>query len=323
MQAVVQDAYGPADVLEVRDIARPSIADDELLVRVHAAGVDRGTWHLMAGLPYMTRLAGFGLRRPKTRVPGLDLAGVVERAGTAVSEFAAGDEVFGIGRGAFAQYAAASQAKLARKPQNVTFAQAAAVPVSGLTALQGLRDQAQVRPGQDVLIVGASGGVGTYAVQIAKAFGATVTGVCSTGKLDLVRSLGADEVIDYTWQDFADGTRHYDVILDIGGRASLSRLRRALTAEGTLVIVGGEGAGRWLGGVDRQLRALLLSPLLRQRLKAFISSENAADLRALAGYLADGSVVPAIDRHFPLAQAADAIRYVAAGMARGKVVVTV
>ena len=247
------------------------IGDDEVLVRVHAAGVDQGVWHVMAGLPYPIRLAGYGIRAPKNPVPGADLAGVVEAVGKDVTRFQPGDEVFGIGKGSFAEYARAREDKLAPKPANLSFEQAAAVAISGLTALQGLRDHGNVRPGQKVLIIGASGGVGTYAVQMAKAFGAEVTGVCSTAKVDLVRSIGADHVIDYTREDFAEGKQRYDVILDIGGNSSLSRLRRALTPKGTLVIVGGETGGRWLGGFDRQLRARLLSPFVGQTLTTFIS----------------------------------------------------
>jgi len=323
MKAIVQDAYGSADVLELRDIDRPDIADDEVLVRVHAAGVDRGVWHLMTGLPYPIRLAGYGLRAPKTPVPGMDLAGVVAAVGKDVTRFEPGDEVLGIGKGAFAEYARAPERKLAPKPGNLTFEQAAVVSISGLTALQALRDRARVEPGQKALIVGASGGVGTYAVQLAKAFGAEVTGVCGATKVDLVRSIGADHVIDYTREDFADGRQHYDLILDIGGNSSLSRLRRALTPTGTLVIVGGESGGRWLGGNDRQLRALLLSPFVRQRLRTFISKENHEDIIALTELIEGGKVTPVIDRTYRLSETPKAIRHVEEGHARGKVVITV
>ena len=248
MQAIAQDAYGSTDVLELREIEQPGIADDEVLVRVVAAGVDRGVWHVMAGLPYPIRLAGYGLRAPKNPVPGSDLAGVVAAVGKHVTRFQPGDEVFGIGKGSFAEYVSAREDKLAPKPKNLTFEQAAVVAVSGLTALQALRDHGKVQPGQQVLIIGASGGVGTYAVQLAKAFGAHVTGVCSTPKVDLVRSIGADQVIDYAMDDFAEHEGRYDVIVDIGGNSSLSRPRRALTPKGTLVITGGETSGRWLGG---------------------------------------------------------------------------
>jgi len=323
MKAIVQDTYGATDVLELRDIDKPEIANDEVLVRVHAAGVDRGVWHVMTGLPYPIRLAGYGLRAPKTPVLGADMAGVVEAVGNDVTRFQPGDEVFGIGEGAFAEYARARESKLAPKPANLTFEQAAVVAISGLTALQGLRDHGKVRPGQKVLIIGASGGVGTYAVQLAKAFGAEVTGVCSTTKVDMVRSLGADHVIDYTREDFAEGEQRYDVILDIGGNASLSRLRRALTPRGTLVIVGGETGGRWLGGTDRQLRALLLSRFVGQKLGTFISKENHEDMLVLKELIEAGKVTPVIDRTYPLTEAPQAIRYVQEGHARGKVVITV
>jgi NADPH:quinone reductase-like Zn-dependent oxidoreductase len=323
MKAIVQDTYGPTDVLELRDIDKPEIADNEVLVRVHAAGVDRGVWHVMTGLPFPIRLAGYGLRVPKTPIPGMDVAGVVEAVGTDVTRFHPGDEVFGVGKGAFAEYARAPQDKLAPKPANLTFEQAAVVAISGLPALQGLRDHGKVRPGQKVLIIGASGGVGTYAVQLAKAFGANVTGVCNTTKVDMVRSLGADHVIDYTRDDFAKGEQRYDVILDIGGNSSLSRLRRALAPRGTLVIVGGETGGRWLGGNDRQLRALLLSRFVGQKLTTFISKENHEDLLVLKELIEAGKVTPVIDRTYPLTDVPQAIRYVEQGHARGKVVITV
>jgi NADPH:quinone reductase-like Zn-dependent oxidoreductase len=323
MKAIVQGSYGSADVLELRDVDRPEIAEDEVLVAVQAAGVDRGVWHLMTGLPYPIRLAGYGLRAPKNPVPGADLAGMVEAVGDNVTRFQPGDEVFGIGKGAYAQYSCALENKLAAKPANLTFEQAAVVAISGLPALQGLRDHGRVEPNQQVLIIGASGGVGTYAVQIAKAFGAQVTGVCSTTKVDLVRSLGADHVIDYTREDFAAGPQRYEMILDIGGHASLARLRRALTPRGTLVIVGGETGGRWLGGYDRQLRALLLSRFVTQTLTTFISSENQADLLVLKQLIEAGKVTPVIDRTYALSEAPQAIRYVQQGHARGKVVITV
>ena len=325
MQAIVQDVYGtvPEEVLRLDVVERPAVEDDEVLVRVAAAGVDRGTWHLMAGLPYLVRAVGFGLRTPKARVPGLDVAGTVEAVGQSVTGFEPGDEVFGIARGSFAEYAVASPAKLAPKPAALSFEQAAAVPVSGLTALQGLRDQAALEAGQTVLIVGASGGVGTYAVQIAKALGAEVTGVCSTAKVAMVRALGADHVIDYSEADFADGRHRYDAILDIGGNRSLSDLRRALAPDGRLVIVGGEEGGRWFGGIDRQLRAVLLSPLVSQKLGTFVSSENAEDLTALADLIESGEIEPAVDRTYPLREAASAMRHLIDGQARGKVVLTV
>src|SRR5829696_7341117 len=278
MKAIVRYRYGSPDVLELVDIEKPDVADEEVLVRVHAAGVDRGVWHIMTGLAYPIRLAGFGLRAPKNPIIGMDLAGVVEAVGKNVSRFQRGDKVFGVGEGSFAEYALAREDKLAPKPANLTFEQAAVVAISGLTALQALRDHGRVEPEQEVLIIGASGGVGTFAVQIAKAFGAHVTGVCSTTKVGMVRSIGADHVIDYTRDDFAEGEQRYDLILDIGGNSSLSRLRRALTPKGTLVITGGEGGGRWLGGTDRQLRALMLSPFVGQKLGTFVASENHEDM---------------------------------------------
>jgi NADPH:quinone reductase-like Zn-dependent oxidoreductase len=324
MTAVVQDRYGPAPegLLRVERIDRPTITDDEVLVRVHAASVDRGTWHLMAGLPYPIRLAGFGLRRPKYSNPGRSLAGTVEAVGAGVTGFAPGDQVYGTCNGSFAEYVTVAVDQLAAKPANLTYEQAAAAPISAVTALQGLRDRGRVRPGHQVLIVGASGGVGTFAVQIAKTFGAEVTGVCSTGKVDLVRSLGADHVIDYTTGDVADGQR-FDVVLDTGGHRSLRRLRRTLTRRGTLVIVGSETGGRWLGGFDRTIRALLLSPFVRQHLAPLASSENAADLVVLTGLVESGQVIPVVDRTYPLEETAAAIRHLLDGRARGKLVVSV
>jgi NADPH:quinone reductase-like Zn-dependent oxidoreductase len=325
MQSVVQDRYGsaPEGVLRMAEIDRPTVGDDEVLVRVHAASVDRGTWHIMAGLPYPIRLAGFGLRRPKYANPGRNLAGTVEAVGGGATGFRPGDEVFGMATSTFAQYAAARADKLAVKPANLTFEEAAAVPVSGCTALQAVRDHGRVQAGDRVLIVGASGGVGTFAVQIAKAFGAVVTGVCSTSKVDLVHALGADHVIDYSRADFADAGQRYDAILDTGGNAPLSSLRRALAPRGRLVIVGGETTGRLLGGSGRQIRAQLLSPFLSQDLGTFIASEKAADLLVLRRLIEAGHVAPVIDRSYPLADAAAAIRHLLSGRTRGKVVVSV
>jgi NADPH:quinone reductase-like Zn-dependent oxidoreductase len=324
MPAIVQEAYGPADVLRPATLDVPDIADDEVLVQVRAAGLDRGTWHLMTGRPYLIRIMGFGLRAPKNRVPGLDLAGTVVAVGSAVTRFAPGDEVFGIGKGSFAGFAAASESKLARMPAGLSFEQAAVVPVSGLAAIQGLRDAGRLRPGQRVLIVGASGGVGSYAVQIAKALGAAeVTGVCSAAKVDLVRDLGADHVIDYTREDFSASGRRYDLILDIGGGTKVSRLRRALTSQGTLVIVGGEQGGRWTGGIGRQLRAIALSPFVRQRLTMMISKENHADLEALSELIEAGAVVPSIGETEPLERVPEAMRRLEAGGVRGKTAILI
>jgi NADPH:quinone reductase-like Zn-dependent oxidoreductase len=325
MSAVVQDRYDPAPegLFRLAQIDKPTIGDDEVLVRVRAASVDRGTWHIMSGLPYPIRLAGFGLRRPKYPNPGRNLAGTVEAVGADVTGFAPGDEVYGLSTSTFAEYAAVRPAKLAPKPVNLSFEQAAVVPVSGSTALQAVRDHGRVQAGEKVLIIGASGGVGTFAVQIAKAFGAEVTGVCSTSKLDLVRALGADHVIDYSSEDFADGGPRFDVILDIGGNAGLSHLRRALTPRGRLVITGGETDGRLLGGSDRQIRATMLSLFVRQHLSTFVASEKAADLLTLRDLIEAGELTPTIDRSYPLGEVAAAIRHLLDGKARGKLAVSV
>ena len=324
MKAIVQDEYGsaPEDILRLAEIDRPVIGDDEVLVRVRAASVDRGTWHLMTGLPKLMRIMGFGFRRPKAPNPGRCLAGTVEAVGQDVTEFKPGDEVYGTCDGSFAEYARARVGLLAGKPANLSFEQAATVPVSGVTGLQGVRDRAQVQPGEKVLIIGASGGVGTFAVQIAKAVGAEVTGVCSMAKMNLVRTLGADHVVDYTRDDFADSEKCYDAILDIGGNSRLSHLRRALTSGGRLVIIGGETDGRWLGGFDRQLRAMMLSPLVRQKLGILGAKENSADLSVLRELLESGKVTPAVDRTYPLSETPAAIRYLQKGSARGKIVIT-
>jgi NADPH:quinone reductase-like Zn-dependent oxidoreductase len=322
MQAITQDRYGEAeDVLRLQEIPRPAIGDEEVLLHVHAAGVDQGAWHLMTGLPYPVRLAGYGIRAPKTLVRGREVAGRVEATGSAVTTLHAGDEVFGIADGSFAQYASARPDKLAPKPANLSFTQAAAVPVSALTALQAVRDRGHVQAGNRVLIIGASGGVGTFAVQIAKAAGAEVTGVCRTAKMDTVRSLGADHVIDYTREDIAAAGHRYDVILDIGGNRPLAHLRSVLDPRGTLVIVGGETGGRWLAGSDRQLRALLLSPFTGQTLTTLICSENRPDLLALTTLIESGQVRPVIDRAYPLSQTPAAIHYMRDGHAQGKVVI--
>jgi len=294
-----------------------------VLVCVHAAGVDPGVWHLMTGLPYLIRIAGYGFRAPRSPVRGNDLAGRVEAVGKDVTQFQLGDEVFGTADGTFAEYVSAKATHLAPKPANLSFEQAAAVPTSALTALQGLRDHAEAQPDQRILIIGASGGIGTFAVQLAKAFGAEVTGVCSTSKVDMVRSLGADHVIDYVSDDFTQRSQRYDVILDMAGNRSLSALRPALTPEGTLVIIGGEEGGRWLGGTDRQIRALLLSPFVRQRLRTFVAKESADDLLVLRDLIESGKVTPVVDKTFALREAAEAIRYLDEGHARGKLVLSV
>ncbi len=322
MKAIVQDRYGSADVLELRDIEMPVPGSGEVLLRVHAASVFIGDWHVMAGLPYLGRLA-FGLRAPKLRIRGQDFAGRVEAVGEGVSQFGVGDEVFGTCDGAFAEYAIARKEKIAPKPSRLTFEQAATVPITGTTALQAVRDKGNVRSGQNVLIIGAGGGVGSFAVQITKAFGASVTGVCSTAQVDVVRSIGADEIIDYTREDIADSGTRYDVILDIAGNRSVSHLRRALASKGTLVIVGGEGGGRWFGGINRQLGAQLLSMFVGQKLGTFIAKQNGQDLVALAELIEAGMITPVIGTTLPLEEVPTAIRYLAEGHARGKVVITV
>lgn len=324
MKAIVHDKYGEADdVLRLDDIDRPQIAAGEVLLRVHAAGLDRGVWHMMAGLPYPIRLAGYGLRAPKNPVIGTDLAGRVEAVGAEVTHLQIGDEVYGAGHGSFAEFSRADADKLARIPKNLTFEQAAALPVSACTALQAVRDRGKVQQGQQVLVVGASGGVGSYIVQIAKARGAVVTGVCSSGKVDMVRSLGAARVIDHETEDFAGDGKQYDVILDTGGMAPLGRLRRALTPHGTLVIVGGETGGRLLGGSERALRAMALSPFTGQRLGTFVATVKGDDLNELTELVEAGHVTPKIDKTYPLGSVAEAIRYMQAGQARGKVVITI
>ena len=324
MKAIVQDEYGEAvDVLRLEEIDIPRIGDEEVLIRVQAAGVERGAWHLMAGVPYLVRLAGFGLRAPKNRVRGLDASGIVEKVGGRVTRLRPGDEVFGIAESSFAEYARAKEEKILRKPANLSFEQAAVLPISGITALQAVRSHGKVKPGESVLVIGASGGVGTFAVQIAKAEGAEVTGVCSAAKADLVRGIGADHVIDYQSEDFVEGGPRFDVVLDIAGNASLARLRRAMTPNGRLVIIGGEEGGRWLGGNDRQLRAMLLSPFVSQKLGAFVSPEKREDLQTLLDLVEAGKVTPVIDRSFSLAETASAIDHMQNGSVRGKVVITV
>ncbi|WP_231728461.1 NAD(P)-dependent alcohol dehydrogenase [Arthrobacter sp. EPSL27] len=322
MRAIVQEAYGSVDVLRPGRTARPNIADNEVLVRVHAAGMDRGTWHLMTGRPYLMRIIGFGFRRPKSSVPGIDVAGTVAAVGSAVTRFAVGDKVYGMSRGSFAEYAAALEDKLAPMPSNLSFEQAAAVPISAGTALQAL-DAGRVERGAKVLVLGASGGVGSYAVQLAKYLGAEVTGVGSATKAGLMRSLGAEHVLDYAADDFADGARRYDVILDIGGNPKLSRLRRALAPTGTAVVVGGEEGGKWTGGFGRSMRAPLVSLFVRQRLAMLASKERASDLERLTPLLEAGHVIPSRDRTYPLDEVPEAMRRLESGDVRGKIAITV
>ena len=322
MQAIVQDRYGKtADVLRLEEIDPPQIGDNDVLVGVKAASVHIGDWHVMTGLPYLLRVVGFGFRAPKARVRGMDVAGVVEAVGQNTTRFKVGNEVFGTGDGSFAEYASASEDTLALKPANLTFKQAAAVPTSAVAALQALRDAGGIKAGQHVLLVGASGGVGLYAVQIAKSFGAEVTGVCSTTKVDMVRSLGADHVIDYTQEDFTQSGHRYDLILVMGGNHSLSELKQVLRPGGTLVPVGTEGGSRLVGG-KAWIRAMLLSKLVRH-LRPLASQPNQADLQFVTELIAAGKIRPLIDKTFPLREVPEAIRYLTAGHARGKIVITV
>jgi NADPH:quinone reductase-like Zn-dependent oxidoreductase len=323
MKAIVQDRYGSADVLEFQDIEDPVPGREDVLIRVHAAGAGPDVWHLMTGMPYMARLA-IGLRKPKLPILGWDVAGTVEAVGASVAAFRPGDEVMGQAKGSFAELVTTRADELVPKPSRLTFEQAAALPVSGVTALRAIRDEGNVQPGQKVLVIGAAGGVGSLAVQIAKAYGATVTGVSSTSKEDLVRSHGADHVIDYTREDFTDGSRRWDVIIDTAGRRPLSALRRALTPRGTLVIVGGDGGGNWTGGFFRgMLRAPLVSLFVGQRLRGLATKITKEDLVALTELIEAGTVTPVIDRTYPLIEASDAIRYLAEGHAGGKIVITV
>jgi NADPH:quinone reductase-like Zn-dependent oxidoreductase len=321
MRAIVQDQYGQTDVLRLAGIDRPKVDDDDVLIRVHAASVHIGDWHVMTGLPYLLRVVGFGFRAPKARVRGMDVAGTVEAVGQNVTQFQAGDEVFGICAGSFAEQATARVATLARKPANLTFEQAAAVPTSAVAALQALRNAGGIKPSDKVLIIGASGGVGLFALQIAKSFGAEVTGVCSTAKVDLVRSVGADHVIDYAEEDVTQSGQQYDLILVMGGNRSLSQLKRALRPGGTLVPVGTEGGNRWVGG-KAWIQAMLLSRLVRH-LRPLASEPNQADLQFLAELIEAGKITPVIDKTLPLSEVPDAIRYLHEGHARGKVVITV
>jgi NADPH:quinone reductase-like Zn-dependent oxidoreductase len=325
MKAIVQDAYGTEDVLEYRDIDKPAPKAGEVLVRVRAAGLDRGVWHVMTGLPYLVRVVvpTMGLGRPKVPVRGMDLAGQVEAVGGRVTRFQPGDAVFGWTDGSYAEYASVPEDQLVPMPANLGFEQAAVVPISGLAALQGLRDVGEIQAGQRVLVIGAAGGVGSFAVQLAKAFGAHVTGVGSTSQLDLIRSLGADEVVDYTRDDVTDGSRRWDLVLDTAGHRSLSQLRRALTPRGTLVIVGSEVRGRWMGGFDRNLRAVALSRLVGQRLRMLSSKPGQADLQVLRELIEAGKLTPVIDRTFPLPETPEAIRHLLRGHGRGKIVITV
>lgn len=321
MKAIVQNRYGGAEALRFDDVARPECDEDDVLVRVVAAGVDRGALHFMTGRPYLMRL-GTGLRTPKVTVPGVSFAGRVEAVGSHVSRFAVGHEVYGATRGTYAEYVAAPQRKIAPKPAELSFEEAAVLPYAVFAALQAVRDHARVQPGERVLVVGASGAVGSVAVQVAKADGAEVTGVCGPRDQQLATSIGADHVIDYTREDFTDGSRRYDVIIDVFGRTRIRRLRRALTPRGRLVITGGEG-DRWIGGTQRQLGVMLLSPFVRQALRAFVAKENTETLESINDLVAEGKVRPVLGRNYPLVEAADAVTALEAGTTSGRIVLTV
>jgi NADPH:quinone reductase-like Zn-dependent oxidoreductase len=324
MKAIVQERYGPPDVLELREVDAPAAGDNEVLVRVQAAAVNALDWHYMRGDPFVAR-PSMGLRRPKVRIRGRDFAGRVEAVGEGVDRFRPGDEVFGEADGAFAEYVSAPDEAVDTKPANLTLEQGAAVPLAGNTALMGLRDVAQVRPGQRVLINGASGGVGTFAVQIAKALGAEVTGVCSARNADLVRSIGADHVVDYASHDFSRSGQRYDVVFDLVGNRSLADCRRALTPEGTLVLSGGgvsEG-GSLVGPMALFVKGMLLSRFVRHRLLQFTAKPSRANLAALRELIESGAVAPVVDRTYQLSEVPEAIRYLEGEHARAKVVITV
>ncbi len=323
MRAVTQDRYGDSSVLSVGVVQRSTIKANEVLIEVHSAALDRGTEHLMTGEPWLIRLAGFGFTKPKQPVLGLDVAGTVVEVGSAVTRFKTGDDVFGFAKGSCAEFAAAEETKLAHKPATLSFDNAAAASVSGITALQALTDVGGLEAGQRVLVIGASGGVGSFAVQIARAMGAHVDGVAGTPNLDMVRDLGADRVVDHRTTDLVDIDQTYDLVLDIGGRNAVRKLRGLLTKKGTLVIVGGENGNRLTGGIGRQLRAMALSPFVSQRLTMFVSREHHSFIERLAVLLEAGEVVPAISSRFPLDQAPAAMRLLETGRASGKVVIEV
>lgn len=321
MKEIVYTKYGSSDVLQIQEVVKPTPKDNQVLLKVHAASVNPLDWHFMRGMPYLMRLHS-GLNRPKNNFLGVDVAGQVEAVGKDVKEFQPGDEVFGTCDGAFAEYVCASERELVKKPNNVTFEQAAAVPIAAFTAIQGLRDRGQIKAGQKVLINGAAGGVGTFAVQIAKSFGAVVTGVCSTRNLDMVRSIGADHVIDYTQENFTQSGQHYDLIFDTVGNSSLSDCRRVLDSNGILVLVGGPDKGRLLGPLTRSFRALVLSRFVNQRMVMLLAARRKEDLLMIQKLLGDEKVTPVIDRRYTLSEVPEAIRYLEEGHAQGKVVIT-
>ena len=322
MKAIVQDRYGSPDVLELRDIDVPEVKDHDVLIRVRAASVNAADWHFMRGLPYVARLS-LGLIKPKTRVRGRDAAGYIEAVGKSVTRFRPGDEVYAeVDTGSFAEFTCVPEDVVGLKPANLTFEEAAAVPLAANTALQGLRDRGRVQAGQKVLIYGASGGVGTFAVQIAKAFGADVTGVCRTKKMDMVRLIGADHVIDYTQEDFTQKGQRYDLFFDLVGNRSLSDCRRVLSPEGTLVLSGGEG-GRWIGAVGHLIGSLARGVFMKQKVQPFLAKKSGEDLAVLKELIEAGKIRPVIDRAYPLSEVPGAIRYLEDGRAQGKVVITV
>ena len=323
MKAIVCHEYGSPDVLELQEIDKPVVKDDDVLVRVHAASVNPADWYLLKGTPYLVRLMTGGLLKPKHNIPGIDVAGRVEAVGGNVKQFEPGDEVFGGGGGAFAEYVCLPEDGLVLKPANLTFEQAAAVPVAAYTALQGIRDKGQVQPGQKVLINGTSGGVGTFAVQIAKSYGAEVTGVCSTRNVDMVRSIGADHVIDYTQEDFTQSGRRYDVILDAVGNRSLSDYRRVLNPTGVYVAASGGLVGDWLGPMIWMFKILLASLVGSQKMVVLMAEQTKSDLVALKELLESGKVTPVIDRRYKLSEVPEALRYQGEGHAQGKTVITV
>ena len=324
MKAIAYDQFGSADVLELREVHKPEARGIQVLVRIRAASPNPYDWHFMRGLPYIARLTALGLRKPKNQFLGSDMAGAVEAVGDGVTRFRPGDEVFGcIGSGGFAEYVAAPENLLALKPANLSFQQAATVPLAGLTALQGLRDAGKVRSGQKVLIVGAAGGVGTFAVQIAKYFGADVTGVCSTRNVEMLRSIGADHVIDHAREDFLNSGQKYDLIFQLAGTTSPAAFRRIVTPKGTLILSSGDSKGRIIGPVSRMIKAALLSPFVSQSMPPFLTKPTSKDLVFLKDLIEAGHVTPVIDRTYPLSESADAIRYLETGHARGKVVITV
>jgi NADPH:quinone reductase-like Zn-dependent oxidoreductase len=320
VKAIVYTDYGPPDVLQLAEVAKPTPGDDEVLIGIRAASLNPMDWHFMRGTPYLVRIAA-GLRRPRSTRLGVDMAGRVEAVGRKVTQFKPGDEVFCSCKGAFAEYVCSPERALVLKPANVTFEQAAAVPVAALTALQSLRDKGRIQRGQKVLINGAAGGVGTFAVQIAKAFGADVTGVCSTRNVDMLRSIGAHHLIDYTQEDFTKTGTHYDLILDTVGNHSFSDCRRALMNKGIFLMVGGSDKGRWLGPLKDLFKATVASWFGSQKVRPFFARLSKADLIVIRDLLETGKVVPVIDRRYPLSDVPDAIRYLEEGHARGKVVI--